>query len=32
VLPFFVIGQSIVVYTRWHELHYWLRVADFLLR
>ena len=19
-------------YTRWHELHYWLRVADFLLR
>ena len=32
VLPLFVIGQSIVVYTRWHELHYWLRVADFLLR
>jgi hypothetical protein len=32
VLPFFVVGQSIVVYTRWHELHYWLRVADFLLR
>ena len=30
--PFFVIGQSIVVYTRWQELHYWLRVADFLLR
>jgi hypothetical protein len=31
-LPFFVIGQSIVIYTRWHELRYWLRVADFLLR
>lgn len=32
VLPFFIVGQSIVVYTRWHELHYWLRVANFLLR
>jgi len=32
VFPIFVIGQSIVVYTRWHELRYWLRVADFLLR
>jgi len=32
VLPSYVIGQSIVVYTRWHELHYWLKIADFLLR
>jgi hypothetical protein len=31
-LPLLIIGQSIVVYTRSHELHYWLRVADFLLR
>jgi hypothetical protein len=32
VFPLFVIGQSIGVYTRLPDLHYWLRVAEFLLR
>lgn len=32
VLPAFVLGQVVVMYTNVHELPYWLRIADAILR